>query len=50
MDDWRFQEAGTAVYWRMIFGELAYFAEAILWLRSPAPSSRKLFFITSHCM
>ena len=28
MDDWHFQGAGMAVYWRMIFGELIHFAAA----------------------
>ena len=29
MAGWPFQEAGMAVYWRMIFGELLHLAAAI---------------------
>lgn len=50
MEDWHFREAGMAVYWRMTYGELAYFAEAILRLRFPASSSGNLFSVTSVCM
>lgn len=50
MGAWHFQEAGMAVFWRMIFGELAHSAAAIYIALFSCTLSTEILFIFSHCL